>query len=148
MIMRKKTGYKDQIVWILDIGILINEMKLWLLSTVWIFQFRSLLGIAEMKGKFFDATCTNRENVVKFYRKFQDVSDVTFAGLYEQETVHVIVCWVPIPMPNNRIKQKFVNDFGKEVKVFNKKCSDGLVSGVRVVIMERKQIEVHPIPSY
>jgi len=51
-------------------------------------------------------------------------------------------------MPNNRIKQKLENYFGKVMKVFNKKCSFGLVSGVRVLIMERKTINVHPIPSY
>ena len=47
-----------------------------------------------------------------------------------------------------RIKKAFENIFGPVLKIMQRKCKDGLISGVRILIMEKRVLESNPIPSY
>ena len=90
-----------------------------------------------MKAGTIDVTCRTKKETLEQYDKLQKMDAVAFVKLYEQDNVNVIVGWVPIPMPNERIKSAFQNAFGPVIKVSQRKCRDGLVSGVRILIMKK-----------
>ena len=102
-----------------------------------------LTGVAEMK--IGTITCKTRKDVLELYDKLQKMDAVAFVKLYEQDNVNVVIGWVPIPMPNERIKSAFQNAFGPVIKFLQKKCRDGLVSGVRIIIMQKGVSEKNPI---
>ena len=112
------------------------------------FSKSKLLGVAEMPGKSIDVTCKSRDDVLELYKKIQAVSDIIKVKLYETDNIHVVVGWVPIPISNERIKKAFENIFGPVLKIMQRKCKDGLISGVRILIMEKRVLESNPIPSY
>ena len=112
------------------------------------FSKSKLLGVAEMPGKSIDVTCKSRDDVLELYKMIQAVSDIIKVKLYETDNIHVVVGWVPIPMSNERIKKAFENIFGPVLKIMQRKCKDGLISGVRILIMEKRVLESNPIPSY
>ena len=93
-------------------------------------------------------TCQSRKDVLELHKTMKNVSDITFLKFYEQDSVHVVIGWVPIPMSNERIKLAIETDFGPVIKVLQRKCKDGLTSGVRILIMEKKVLETYPMPSY
>ena len=72
-------------------------------------------------------------------KKIQTVSDIIKVKLYETDNIHVVVEWVPIPMSNERVKTVFKNIvlwfFAKN---YAKKMQNGLISGVRILIMEKR----------
>ena len=51
-------------------------------------------------------------------------------------------------MSNERIKTAFENIFGPVLKIVQRKCKDGLISGMRILIMEKRVLESNPIPSH
>ena len=51
-------------------------------------------------------------------------------------------------MSNERIKTAFENIIGPMLKIMQRKCKDGLISGLRILIMEKRVLESNPIPSY
>ena len=112
------------------------------------YSILKLTGVAEMKAGTIDVTCKTRKDVLELHDILQKVDAVAFVKLYEQDNVNVVVGWVPIPMPNERIKSAFQNAFGPVIKVLQRKCRDGLVSGVRILIMQKDVLEKNPIPSY
>ena len=127
---------------------LAREMKVKNLSRILQFSKLKLLSVAEMPAKSIDVTCKRRDDVLELYRKIQAVSDIIKVKLYETDNIHVVVKWVPIPMSNERIKTAFENIFGPVLKIMQRKCKDGLISGVRILIMEKRVLESNPIPSY
>ena len=94
------------------------------------------------------SACKTKKDVLKLYDKLQKVDAVAFVKLYEQDNVNVVVSWVPIPMPNERIKSAFQTAFGPVIMILRRKCRDGLVSGVRILIMQKDVLKKNPIPSY
>ena len=80
-----------------------------------------------MKAGTIDVTCKTRKDVLELYDKLQKVDAVAFLKLYEQNNVNVVVGWVPIPMPNERIKSAFQNAFVPVIKDLQRKCRDGVV---------------------
>ena len=62
-----------------------------------------------MKAGTIDVTCKTRKDVIELYDNLQKVYAVAFMKLYEQDIVNVVVRWVPIPMPNERIKSAYQN---------------------------------------
>ena len=81
-------------------------------------------------------------------KKIQAVSDIIKVKLYETDNIYVVVGWVSIPLSNERNKNAFKNIFGPVLKIMQRKCKDGLISGVRILIMEKRVLESNPIPSY
>ena len=73
-----------------------------------------------MKAGTIDVTCKTRKGVLKLYDKLQKLDAVAFVKLCEQDNVNVVVGWVPIPMPNERIKSDFQNAFGPVIKVLQR----------------------------
>ena len=51
-------------------------------------------------------------------------------------------------MPNEAIKQELEAKFGSVLKITDKKHSDGLRSGMRIVTMKKCDLQRNPIPSY
>ena len=94
-----------------------------------------------MKAGTIDVTCKKRKDVLELYDKPQKVDAVAFVKLCEQDNVNVVVGWVPIPMPNEHVKSAFQTAFGPVIKVLRRKCRDGLVSGVRILIMQKDVLE-------
>ena len=107
-----------------------------------------LTGVAQMKAGTIDVTCKTRKDVWELREKLQKMDAVAFVKLYEQDNVNVVVGWVPIPMPNERIKSVFQNAFGPVIKVLQRKCRNGLVSGVRILIMQKDVLEKNSLTSY
>ena len=62
-----------------------------------------LIGVAEVKGRSIDLTCRTRENVLELYLKLKRIDYVYNLSLYETENVQVLIRWVLIPMPNEKI---------------------------------------------
>ena len=108
----------------------------------------TLLGMAEMPGKTNDVTCKRRDDVLELQKKIQAVSDIIKLKLYENDNNHVVVGWVPITMSNERIKTAFENIFGSVLKIIQRKCKNGLISGVRILIIEKCVSESNFIPRY
>ena len=59
-----------------------------------------------------------------------------------------IVEWVPMLMSIESIKLAFQNIFIPALKTVQRNCQDGLISGVRILIMENSNLESNPIPRY
>ena len=68
--------------------------------------------------------------------------------LYEAVNINILLGWVPIPMPNEAIKQELEANFGAVLKITDKKHSDGLRSGMRIVTMKKYDLQNNLIPSY
>ena len=101
-----------------------------------------------MPGKLIDVTCKSCDDVLELYKKIQAVSDIIKVKLYETDNIHVVVGWIPIPMSNERIKTAFENIFSSVLKIMPRKCKDGLISSVRILIIKKRVLESNPIPSY
>jgi len=69
-------------------------------------------------------------------------------SLYEPENINILIGWVPILMSNSAIQNLIEQNFGKVVKVLDKRHKDGLQSAMRIVIMKKQAIEVKLLPSY
>ena len=69
-------------------------------------------------------------------------------SLYETENVQVLIGWVPIPMLSEKIKNQIQTNFGKIVTITEKHHKDGLISGIRIVTMNKRELEQKPLPSY
>ena len=61
-------------------------------------------------------------------------------SLYETENVQVLIGCV-IPMPDERIKNHIQTNFGKIVTITEKRHKDGLISGIRIVTMNKRELE-------
>ena len=107
-----------------------------------------LLGLAEMKGRSIDITSRTRENVLKLYLKLKRIDCVYNLNLYETENVQVLITWVPIPMPDERIKNHIQTNFGKIITIAEKHHKDGLILGTRIVIMNKRDLNQKPLASY
>ena len=59
-----------------------------------------------------------------------------------------MIGWVPIPMKNERLKQVVEEVFAKVINITEKKYKDGLLSGIRIITMNKTDLESNPIPSY
>lgn len=109
---------------------------------------KKILGIAEMKGRGIDVTCTSRKNVLELYEKLENVSTFFNLHLYDSENLKVALGWVPIPMTNDEVKEEIEKKFGKVYEINHKKHKDGLLSGIRILTMNKKDLDKNPIPSY
>ena len=112
------------------------------------FKTENLIGVAEMKNRSIDITCKTRENVLELYAKLKDIEFIYNLLLYEPVNINILFGWVPIPMPNETIKQELEANFGAVLKITDKKHSDGLRSGMRIVTMKKSDLQNNPIPSY
>ena len=81
------------------------------------YSTNKLVGVAEMKGRSIDITCRTRKNVLELYLKLKKIDYVYNFSLYETEDVQVLIGWVPIPMPNERIKNHIQTNFRKIVTI-------------------------------
>ena len=68
--------------------------------------------------------------------------------LYEFDSINVLLGWVPIPLSNEKIKRAMEENFGKVVKITEKKHKDGLLSGIRILSMNKNDLEANLFPSY
>ena len=107
-----------------------------------------LVGVAEMKGRSIDITCRTRENVLELYLKLKRIDYVYNLSLYETENVRVLIGWVLVLLPNERIKNHIQTNFGKIVTITEKHHKDGLISGIRIVTINKRELEQKPLPSY
>ena len=63
------------------------------------FNSSQVIGLVEKKASYMDLTCKNRETVLRVYKKFTEVRDISNLRLYESDKVYVAVHWVPLPFP-------------------------------------------------
>ena len=101
-----------------------------------------------MKGQSIDKTCRTIENALELYLKLKRIDYVYNLSLCETENVQVLIGWVPIPMPNERIKNHNQTNFGKRITITEKRHKDGLTSDIRIVTMKKHELEQKPLPSY
>ena len=81
-------------------------------------------------------------------KKIQAVSDIINVKFYETDNIYVVAGWVTILMSNERIKIAFENIISRALKIIQRKRKNRLISGVRILIMEKRVLESNPIPSY
>ena len=112
------------------------------------FGTRKLVGVAEMKSRSIDITCRTRQDVLELYEKLREVDNVYHVRLYESDHINVLLGWVSIPLPNERFKQSIEATYGKVAKLIEKRHKDGLRSGIRILSMNKDELDVNPIPSY
>jgi len=101
-----------------------------------------------MKNGSVDITCRSRLTVLELYEKLRDVDGIYYVRLVESNHINVLLGWVPIPLSNDRIKVCIEEVFGKVIKIVDKKHKDGLQSGMRIISMNKDELEANPIPSY
>ena len=118
------------------------------------YAIENVMGIAEMKNKSIDITCKTRANVLELYERLKEIDEILNLRLYESNKVNVLIGWVPIPMKNERLKQvveevfaKAINIIKKNIKM-NKPLEIFLLSGIRIITMNKTDLESNPIPSY
>ena len=75
-----------------------------------------------MKGRSIDITCRTRKNALELYLKLKRIDYVYYLSLCETGNVQVLIGWVPIPMPNERIKNHIQTNFGKIIRKNNHDC--------------------------
>jgi len=51
-------------------------------------------------------------------------------------------------MRNLQIKEHLEVNYGLVIKVIERMCRDGLISGTRIVTVENSVLQANPIPSY
>ena len=112
------------------------------------FKTENLIAVAEMRNRSIDITCKTRENVLELYAKLKDIEFIYNLVLYEAVNINILLGWVPIRMPNEAIKQELEANFGALLKITDKKHSDGLRSGMRIVTMKKFDLQNNPILSY
>ena len=101
-----------------------------------------------MRNRSINITCKNRENVLELYAKLKDVELIYSLALCEAVNINILFGWVPIPTLNEAIKQELKAKFGIVLKITDKKHSDGLRSGIRIVAMKKTDLQYTPISSY
>ena len=70
-------------------------------------------------------------------------------SLYETKSINVLACWVRISMTNKVIQKKNNKmKYGKVSKITDKNFKNGFKSGMRIITMKKREIELKPIPSY
>ena len=67
------------------------------------YPISKLIGVAEMKSQSIDT----RENVLELFSKLKTIDHIYSLNLYETENTQILVGWVPMPMPNERIQNYF-----------------------------------------
>ena len=67
--------------------------------------------------------------------------------LYESDNINALLGWVPILLSNEKIKRTIQENFGKVIKITEKKYKDGLLSGIRILSMKKNDLEANPLPS-
>ncbi|XP_078493495.1 uncharacterized protein LOC144749120 [Ciona intestinalis] len=112
------------------------------------FPVKNLIGISERKGNLIDVTCTTRKAVLELYEILIKVDALYSVRLYESDKVNVAVGWVPIPFPNEVIKSEFQNRCGEVKHIQHRKDRNDLLTGMRILTLDRADIEKNPIPSY
>nr|CAB3265820.1 gag-like protein [Phallusia mammillata] len=112
------------------------------------FSIKKLVGISERKGNLVDVTCTTRKAVLELYEKLVQVDEVYSVRLYESDNLNVAVGWVPIPFPNEEIKKEFEKRYGDVKNIQHRKDKKGLLTGMRILTLDRADVEKNPIPSY
>ena len=112
------------------------------------FSKSKITGVAEMKGHSIDVTCNTRKDVLELFKELKKVNTVFNIHLYQSQFVTVVLGWVPIPMTNNLIKKEIEKQYGEVLDIQCKKYKDGLLSGIRLVSMQKSTLDQNPIPSY
>ena len=100
-----------------------------------------------MRNRSIDITCKARENVLELHAKLKDIEFSYYLALYEAVNTNISLGWVPIPMPDEVIKQELEANFGTVLKITDRKHSDGR-SGMRIVTIKKSDLQSNPIPSY
>ena len=98
-----------------------------------------------LKNRIYSKT---RENVLESYAKLKDIEFICNLVLCEAVDMNVLLRWVPILMPNKAIKKELEANFSTVLKIADKKHSNGLRSGMRIVTMKKSDLQSNPIPSY
>ena len=88
-----------------------------------------------MRNRSIDITCKARENVLELHAKLKDIEFSYYLALYEAVNTNISLGWVPIPMPDEVIKQELEANFGTVLKITDRKHSDGR-SGMRIVTIK------------
>ena len=101
-----------------------------------------------MKSRSIDITCKTRQNTLQLYEKLRQIDFVYSIRLYESDNINVLLGWVPIPLSNEKIKRTIEENFGKVIKITEKKYKDGLLSGIKILSMNKNDLEANPLPNY
>ena len=101
-----------------------------------------------MKSRSIEITCRTRQDVLEIYEKLRKVDNVYHVRLYESDHINVFLGWVPIPLPIERIEQSIEATYEKVIKLIEKRHKDGLQSRIRILSMNKDELDVNPIPSY
>ena len=112
------------------------------------FPTSKIIGIADMKGRSVDVTCKAREDVLELFEKLKHVDTVYNLRLYKTQNINILTGWVPIPMANETIQNFIAQNYEKVIRIADKKLSDGLRSGMSLLVMSKNDIESKPIPCY
>ena len=95
-------------------------------------NIKNLVGMAAMQGNSYDATCKDRHHVLELKQNLQSIEQIYDIKLYQEDSVNVIMGWVPIPMPNSQIKQAIEDTYGEVKHIYSKRDKDGLLTGIRI----------------
>ena len=73
-----------------------------------------------MKGRSVDVTCRAKKNVLESYLMLKRIDCIYNLSLYETENIHILIGWIPIPMPNEKIKNNIKNNYRKIITISEK----------------------------
>ena len=104
------------------------------------FKIENLIEVAEMKNRSIDKTRKRRENVLELYAKLKDIEFIYSLALYEAVNINISLGWVSIYMPNEAIKEELEANFGAVLIITDKKHSDGLRSGMKIVTIKKSDL--------
>ena len=94
-----------------------------------------------MEGRSVNVMCKTREDVLELCAKLKHMDTIYNLRLCETQNINVLIGWVPIPIINQSIQNFIKHNYGKVIKIADKKHRDGLRSGMRVLAMSKNDIE-------
>ena len=84
----------------------------------------------------------------ELFEKLTHMGTVYNLRLCETRNINILIGWVPIPIENETIQNFIEQNYGKVIKIADKKHRNGLRSGMRILVMSKNDIESKPILSY
>ena len=113
------------------------------------FEPQKLVGVAEIIAENrHNLQNKTRQDTLQLYEKLRQIDFVYNIRVYEFDSINVLLAWVPISLSNEKIKRAIEENFGKVIKITEKKHKDGLLSGIRILSMNKNDLEANPFPSY
>ncbi|XP_076809712.1 uncharacterized protein LOC143452570 [Clavelina lepadiformis] len=114
------------------------------------FSIQKLLGVAVIQQMECDIACKTRQAVLELFqllKQQQNQNLYSNVELYEKEEIEIKLDMVPLTLMNQVILAYLESKHGRVLTMKFVKDEDGLLTGTRIVVMMRRDLDVRPISA-